>query len=427
VVVLREHALQQVVTGGRPRWLNPYLDPIVDRLRRDKVAVLAVELRGDVADDDWWRRLRADRESLPADAMRYLPPPPGQDTSGDRAAAAAQAIRAGSAPLLVGNVDLGPALAAHLAGQVGDGWFADRIRAIARIRSFMRSVRPDVLLLADEYHRRDWVGAARAEGVATVAVQHGLIHGGHLGYVHRSRPAALTIPDSTHVFGRWERRVLVEGSVYRPDEVHASGSPRLDLREGRPATDRARVRAALGVGPADRLVLVSGTWGGLLRGFHMPVVLGRVFDRPLDHVHVVVKLHPGERDEGPYRAAIESAATVGGFAPPPISVTRDADLYELLDASDAHLGLYSTVVTEAAVTGTPNLLATGLGTADLLGYVAAGVARPVRDGADLAAALEDLDSGVDQTARERFVADHFEPGSASERIAADIRDRLRGR
>jgi hypothetical protein len=425
VVVLREHALQAIGAGRRERMLNPYLDPIVDRLRAERVDVVAVDLRADVADDAWWRRLRGDGHAIPADAMRYLPGPAGGGESDERAAAVATAVRERAAPILVEGADLGPALAEHVARQVGGGWFADRIRAIGRIRSLMRAMQPDVLLLADEYHRRDWVGAARAEGVATVAVQHGLIHGGHLGYAHRSRPDALAIPDSTHVFGRWERRVLVERSVYRPDEVRASGSPRLDLHEPRPPADRERTRAGLGVGPTDRLLLISGTWGGLLRRFHIPIVLARLFDRPIERLHVVVKLHPGEADEGPYRAAIASAARAGGFDPPPITVTRDVDLYALLEAADAHLGLYSTVVTEAAVTGTPNLLATALRTADLLGYVEAGVARPVIDGADLATALDELGSGVDEAARARFVADHFEPGNASERIAADIRDRFR--
>ena len=128
----------------------------------------------------------------------------------------------------------------------------------------------------------------------------------------------------------------------------------------------------------ERLVVVSGTWGSIYRRFHYPIALAALVDRPLPGVHVVVKLHPGEPDEGPYRRIIEGAAAARGFDPPRITTVQSIDLYRLLAAADAHLGIHSTVLTEAVVTRTPNLLVDGLGGADLLGYVAAGVAVPVR-------------------------------------------------
>ena len=73
------------------------------------------------------------------------------------------------------------------------------------------------------------------------------------------------------------------------------------------------------------------------------------------------------------------------------------------------------------MTGTPNLLADHVRNADLLGYVDAGVATPVRTGADLLQALDARrDPETTGAARQRFLDDHFEPGSASERIAADL-------
>ena len=136
---------------------------------------------------------------------------------------------------------------------------------------------------------------------------------------------------------------------------------------------------------------------------------------------MVVKLHPAETDEGPYRAVIEGAARARGFAPPPITVVQAVDLYRLLGAADAHLGIHSTVLTEAVFVGTPNLLATGVQGGDLLGYLDAGVALPVADGGDLIAALDRVGEGViTPEARAAFVAQHFEPGSASQRIADDL-------
>jgi hypothetical protein len=144
-----------------------------------------------------------------------------------------------------------------------------------------------------------------------------------------------------------------------------------------------------------------------------------VFDRALPGIHLVVKQHPAEADEGPYRAVIESVAAAGGFAPPPISIVRDVDLYRLLRAADAHLGLHSTVLTDAVAAGTPNLIAIVEGHADLLGYVAAGVATPVRDVGDVRAAMSAPPHATEE-ARQAFLADHFRPGDAGARIADTI-------
>jgi hypothetical protein len=122
---------------------------------------------------------------------------------------------------------------------------------------------------------------------------------------------------------------------------------------------------------------------------------------------------------------IEALAVAGGFEPPRITVVQRVDLYRLLAAADAHLGIHSTVLTEAVATGTPNLLASGLEGADPLGYVEAGVAIPVRTPEDVAAALAlPRDEALRPEARSAFLAAHFEPGVASERIAADLLRRL---
>jgi hypothetical protein len=140
----------------------------------------------------------------------------------------------------------------------------------------------------------------------------------------------------------------------------------------------------------------------------------------LPNVHLVIKLHPGEPEDGIYRRLIDGVAAARGFEPPPISVVHRVDLYRLLAAADAHLGLYSTVITEAVVTGTPNLLAACVRPSDLLGYVEAGVATPVRDGGELLAALASADSLTTPEARDAFLRDHFEPGSASRRISSEL-------
>jgi hypothetical protein len=165
------------------------------------------------------------------------------------------------------------------------------------------------------------------------------------------------------------------------------------------------------------MVVISTVNLPFVRRFHVVQMLERMLDAPLPRVHLVFKKHPGELDEGPYEPLLAGLARARAEAPPPVTITRDVDLYVLLRAADAHLGLRSTVLTDAVVAGTTNLIALVQAHADLLGYVEAGVARPVHDAAELVAALDDP-RPIHPEARAAFLARHFRPGDASDRIAS---------
>ncbi|HEY3356553.1 MAG TPA: hypothetical protein VGQ83_25100 [Polyangia bacterium] len=420
LLVVSTHDPHLVETPSGPRLMNPFLGPIADVLRGTRLEPITVDWRAKRADPVAFARTTGPgtERILPLDAFLVA------DESDDPAVlevaeGAARSIRDVREAIPVAGIDLGQLLA-EVVSEDAVRWFPSMQRTVPRITRLVRHLRPAGILIADEYHREDWREAAAATGTPFFAVQHGTISRHHQGYIHATRPPALRLPDRTFVFGRWEHDRLVRDSVYREDEVVVGGSPRLDYF--RPTgTDREAVRRELGVAPGDRLVVLSGTWGTLYRRFHYPVVLARLFDRPLPGIHVVVKQHPGERDEGPYRPVIEGVAAARGFAPPPITVVRDTDLYRLLGAADAHLGIHSTVLTEAVFVGTPNLLATGILGGDLLDYVEAGVALPVETGADLLAALDASAGGaLRHESRTAFIERQYEPGSASERIAADL-------
>ena len=102
---------------------------------------------------------------------------------------------------------------------------------------------------------------------------------------------------------------------------------------------------------------------------------------------------------------------------------RDIDLYRLLRAADAHLGQYSTVLTDAVLTGTPNMVAVGQAYADTIGYVEAGVAVPVRTVDDVRAFMADPRPATPED-RARFIEQHYRRGDATGRIAAAITERI---
>jgi hypothetical protein len=287
----------------------------------------------------------------------------------------------------------------------------------------MRDLRPAALLLNHEGIRTPWLAAAKRQGVPAFAVQHGIICARHSVYSHPRAPG-LVLPDRTFTYGSFERSILLEHGGYTADEVEVSGSPRLELDPEALADDlaperRAQVRRDLGVSASDLMLVVSTAHTPLFRRFYLAHMLDRLLGGPLPGIHVVFKQHPGEIDEGPYRRLIEGIARAGGYKPPRMTVARDIDLYELLRAADAHLGLSSTVLTDAVAAGTRNLISVAQAYGDLLGYVTAGVARPIRDVAALRDALADP-RPVDPVARRTFLEAHFLPGDATGRIADAI-------
>jgi hypothetical protein len=296
------------------------------------------------------------------------------------------------------------------------------VQQLARIERLVDEFRPAAVLMTQEGHRIPWLLAAERAGVPTFALQHGILYPGHAGYANQRHPR-LIVPTRTFVFGDYERRVL-EGLAYRPEEVAVAGSPRLDLDMADGAdvvdgADRSATRRELGIAPDARVLVISTLHLPFVRRSHLVHMLEACLGGPLPGVHLVFKQHPGERDEGPYRRLLLGLADAGGYDPPPISVVKDVDLYRLLRAADAHLGLNSTVLTDAVMAGTGNLIAIVEGHRDLLGYVAAGVAHPVQGVGDVRSAMDDP-RPADPAARRAFLDDHFRPGDAGARIAADI-------
>ncbi|HEX5822879.1 MAG TPA: hypothetical protein VFY18_00340 [Candidatus Limnocylindrales bacterium] len=425
---------QVITTRDGPSERNAFLDPVIDALTGSALEPIVLELGGSTDGADWARLIApAGARTIPGELLATRFSRPGDLETRAKVEAAVERVGAISAPMLVGQVDLGPLVKAELVRGIR-GALAGRLRDLPRMRRLLRRLHPVGILLVNEYGRPEWLAAARAERIPSAAVQHGIIHRDHVGYRFPDRPNQLILPNRTYVFGDDEARLLTGASVYRPDEVVVAGSPRLDLVPGPALQERVEgrdaVRRELGVADGDRLVVVSTTAAAVLTRFGVIPALGRLFDHPLPNVHLVVKLHPAEMDGSRYERLIGGIAAARGRPAPPLTIVKAIDLYRLLAAADAHLGSYSTVLTEATVIGTPNLLAAADAGGDLLGYAAAGVARPVNDGADL---LRELDAAVavggaetTAAARAAFVGAHFRPGPAAQRIAADLRAWLVG-
>jgi hypothetical protein len=421
LVIAQPRIYQTLATAQGTRVADPQLAPVMARLTERGITPIVVGLGLDHRDDELWKGLRAEPDLLPQSALDALWSDPA-----DRLIASAGLpglLEARSdVRLEVDGVDLAPPILGELSTNAGE-WLESQRRQVVRIGRLITDLRPQAVFLNHEGARTPWLAAARAAGVPILAVQHGLIFPHHSVYRHQRHPG-LILPDCTYTFGPYERDVLVRDGTYRPDEVAVAGSPRLDIDavpiDGDAATlERDAVRRELGVAPGSRLLVVSTAHTVPFRRFLLPNLIDRLLSQPMPGVHVVFKQHPGELDEGPYRRLMQGLARSGGYPEIPVGVVRDVDLNRLLRAADAHLGLHSTVLTDAVVVGTPNLIALTQAYSDLLGYVDAGVAQPVATALDLRRAM-DHPPVASATARAAFLAAHFAPGHAADRIADAI-------
>jgi hypothetical protein len=417
---------QVLELAGRRHFADPHLGLALDRLSELGVPVTTVVLSLDHATDPEWRLIEADSHLIPDSIILER-----WGRWGDRLHGAGDVrrrVRAAGTPVLpVAGADLGRAVRDLVLGSAGT-WLAGQRRWLHMAGRLLEDLRPGVLLVDHEGVRTPWLAAARRLGIPIVAVQHGVIFDNNPEYCHAPHSADVR-PDVTCVFGEFERDLLITNGGYDPRNVVVTGSSRSDPDAGpTPGSpdERGDVRRELGVAPGSRLLVVSVAHNPVLGDLHSMAMLGRILGGPLPGVHVAIKLHPQDRAETRHEALLSGLARAGGYDAPPVSIVRQADLYRLLRSADAHLGQYSTVLTDAVVAGTPNMIAVGQAYADVLGWVDAGVATPVRSPDDVRAFMA-APSPAEPDARDRFLARHFLSGDATGRIVDVIRALLPAR
>ena len=388
IVVLTTPATYQRVAAADDRPRDPILGSVVTALEAEGFAVTLFAMGLDDARPDDRAILDDDERMLPQSLLRSRWSGPEDAGRVERAlASVASAFDSLTETTFdVGGLDLGEAFRTALR-EAADRVVTVDVRQRARVERLLGELRPAAIVLAQEGIRVPWLSAGRAADIPVFAVQHGILYPGHPGYPHR-RHAAVARARRTFVYGPYERDMLLSRGAYLQDEVEVSGSPRLDLDSApahtADAADRAVIRHRLGVRDGDRLLVVSTVHVPFVQRAHLGPMLERLLGGPL-----------------------------------PISVVRDIDLYRLLRAADAHLGQHSTVLTDAVAAGTPNLIALTDAHADILGYVEAGVARPVRHIDDVRAELA-APTAPTAAARTAFLERHFRPGPAGPRIASSI-------
>jgi glycosyltransferase involved in cell wall biosynthesis len=300
------------------------------------------------------------------------------------------------------------------------------VRSREEVAAALRSVRPQVACLYAESSGwgRAALAACKAARVPSLGVQHGILYPRYYSYMHGPEDGDCPRPDRTAVFGEAARRFLIEQGRYAPESVVVTGSPKFDeLVEAARRWDRAALRAELGIGPAERLVLVASRFRGI-RETHQSI--GSAFGalvgacEALPAVRLLVKPHPAERAEA-YAQVLRERSARGARLLAPAS-----DLARLLFACDVLVTVESLSAVEALVLERP-VVVLNMPT-NLREIVEAGVALGVPAGDDplpaLRAVLEDAEARRRLSeARERYLDDVARgvDGRATERILGLLR------
>ena len=242
------------------------------------------------------------------------------------------------------------------------------------------------------------IAAARAAGVPTVGLQHGILYPRYYSYTYTAEETDALRPDHTAVFGETARRQLVEQGHYPASSLVLTGSPRFDdLLEASRSWDRTGARAALGVGEGARLIVVASRYKGI-RATHQSIATAfPAFVRAVESmpdVLALVKPHPAESPRG-----YEEVMTREGARRLRL-LTPQTSLLELLHAADLVVTVESLSAMEALVLGRPLII---LNTpTNLQELVDAGVAIGVPEGDDPRPAIEA--ALFDDATRERLEA-----------------------
>jgi glycosyltransferase involved in cell wall biosynthesis len=240
--------------------------------------------------------------------------------------------------------------------------------------------KPDVIVVTDDYVLgRPLVTAARISGVPSLAVQHGLIHQKHLGYVYPSdvERESIPLPDKMAVFGEFDFEILTRLSIYKGFEVMVTGQSRLDLLN-REAPDSESIKL-----PRDKKILLFTSQP--LTAVLSAEILMNEFSQLGEDYLLIIKLHPAETYPCQHYQEAAERYKVKNFA-----IVQQTDLYQLLRLCDIHLSVFSTVLSEAVIFNKPNLILSLPGFSDLGGWVEQGVALNLNDFSSLKEAVETI-------------------------------------
>ncbi|GEM_PF-3469304 len=198
--------------------------------------------------------------------------------------------------------------------------------------------------------------------------------------------------DKIAVMGERMKRLYVASGV-EPERIVPTGIAHFDLIFKRNRELDGKILRESGIDPTNTMVVFATDPPTSVSVERMHSVINAILT--MRDVHLVVKVHPGERIE-PYQAAVEQ------YHDPRIHVVRDIDLYALINRCALWVTTYSTTALEAMMIDKPVVSINLSGRPFPVPYVEEGAAFGVYKLADIESAISK--SLYDGETRDRFKA-----------------------
>jgi len=295
------------------------------------------------------------------------------------------------------------------------------ISEILAVENALSSIRPKVVLTSCEYCKmgRAAVAVGNKANMQTVALQHGIITPFHWGYMFNksektsfvdaadSRP----LPWHTLLCGMGYLELLLDKSSYPPGSLIVTGQPRYDhLYKVARSMDKGQFLKERSL----RLPLIVWT----SQGDAPPLESNRninCFLHLLDSIpelSLFIKPHPNEKNLSIYEPLTRRSS---------VTLSKDVDLYKLLNVCSIMITKNSTTAMEAAALDKPVIVLNLGGESDVVDYVTEGMALGVYKEDDLPSAVETLlkDDSVLRSGRSEYIKKYLYKidGRSSERVA----------
>jgi len=308
--------------------------------------------------------------------------------------------------------------------------FPRAVKYIEMGREMIKAEKPVLILLQNEYGSNErcyLVVAANLENIPTLAVQHGVIHPTHAGYIYAKdeispegsvKSPYCPIPDRTAVYGTYHKDILTKVSAYPEDSVVVTGQPRYDiLYHADKIYDKEKFIKKYKINPDHKIILWTTQCHGLSEEENIKNFKA-VFEtmRNLKDVTLVIKQHPGEGRRytkmiGKYLNKYKLNAVV---------MPKDSDTYEQIFVCDLMMTRHSTTAMEAVALNKPVIILNLSGEPDPVDYVKEGVALGVYKEEDLKPTIERLLKDDSELAknRKRYIEKYLYKidGKATERV-----------
>jgi CDP-glycerol glycerophosphotransferase (TagB/SpsB family) len=238
--------------------------------------------------------------------------------------------------------------------------FIESIKYIEMMKQVVKVENPNIILLVDEYHLYGIAAiiAGKLNNIPTLAIQHGAFTPYDLSSLHFHyeipcdkfvTPNYCIIPDKTAVSGQYYKNILLNLAHFPRNGVIATGQPKYDvLAYADKIFKKGKIYDQFEIDYKKKIILLATQ---PFSKHENELLFRSVFReiKKLKDIQLVIKLHPNEYDESLHRNIAKEVGL-------DVILTKDINIFELLNACDVLMTVSSTVALEAMILDKPVII-----------------------------------------------------------------------